>query len=122
MQIEIASTKKLLVEALSSMAVAAKGVAYIKAEYKDTADYDHHQMFTFISKLLSNKSLVNSMVMSADPVLLSSMQYFVSWYVEYSNSSVVPDQLLLVGTATPSIDHVPLLTDADFPTLLNLET
>lgn len=123
MQIEVASTKKALADAMSSMAVAAKGVQYIKNEFKDTAAYDHNQMFEFISKLLSNKSLVNAMVMSGDPVILSSMQYFVSWYVEYSNTSTVPDQLKLVLASTHSIDRIPLLTaDADFPALLGVET
>lgn len=123
MQIEVANTKKILVDAMSSMAVAAKGVQYIKNEFKETADYDHNQMFEFISNMLSNRSLVNALVMSGDPVILSSMQYFVSCYVEYSGTTTVPDQLRLVAEARQSLDCIPMLTpDADFPSMLGLES
>lgn len=79
-----------VLDALDLLSLAAKGVTYIKREYPQTAKLDHDQLFTFISNMMSDASKVNALVMSADPVVLVSIRYFVHWYATSLDSNLLP--------------------------------
>ena len=82
-----------LVKQIDTLSLAAKGVKYIKQEFKETKDFDADNMFNFVCMLMSDSSKVNTLVMNADPVVLSSIQYFVHWYATSIDSENIPSQL-----------------------------
>lgn len=98
-----------MLDAIDLLSLAAKGVRYIKNEFPETKQYDHDQLFQYISRMMGDSSKVNALVMSADPVALSSIKYFVHWYATSIDSALLPSMLSRLGQVR--IDMLALTSD-----------